>query len=436
MSEQNNSGFYNRPPQPQYQGYPMYTYPAMMYMQKKKSPAGKVFLLSGILTVAIIICGITLFTIGAGTRVNVESKPPANGSIVESGYKNEESNVAQAPSVKADPNGPQISAAETSETDSIETTTASKVYEKAYRSIVCITSYDRKKDYITSASGEGSGIVLTEDGYIATNSHVVNDSTKTGVLVKMFDDTQYLGTIIGIDKKTDLAVIKIDAKDLNAAEFADSDNLKIGELSFALGNPGGAEFSNSLTKGTVSAVNRTLSGSAHIKYIQTDAAINPGNSGGALLNEFGQVIGMNTAKLVATDYEGMGFAIPSNTVMDIINKLIRYGYVNDRGTIGIEGKTCDLYMSKVNNVPQGMLVTKIEKNGPAASTELKINDIITGINGITIKSAYELIDELKKYKPDDEVKLSIYRPGNDKKSNGYSFEIKVRLKSDTGSENK
>ena len=222
----------------------------MMYMQKKKSPAGKVFLLSGILTVAIIICGITLFTIGAGTRVNVESKPPANGSIVESGYKNEESNVAQAPSVKADPNGPQISAAETSETDSIETTTASKVYEKAYRSIVCITSYDRKKDYITSASGEGSGIVLTEDGYIATNSHVVNDSTKTGVLVKMFDDTQYLGTIIGIDKKTDLAVIKIDAKDLNAAEFADSDNLKIGELSFALGNPGGAEFSNSLTKVT------------------------------------------------------------------------------------------------------------------------------------------------------------------------------------------
>ncbi len=414
--------------------YPMYSQP-FVPVQKKKSPAGKTALICLCLSAAIIIGGISLFAVGSGTKKAEETHVPPGSKTTEVGYEADD-DVTKAPEIKADPNGPQISAAETPETGSDETTTASKVYDKAYKSIVCITSYDKKKDYITSADGEGSGIVLTSDGYIATNSHVVNDTVKTGVLVTLFDETQYLGTIIGIDKKTDLAVIKIEAEKLESAEFADSDKLKIGELSFALGNPGGSEFSNSLTKGTVSALNRTLSGSAHIKYIQTDAAINPGNSGGALLNEFGQVIGMNTAKLVATDYEGMGFAIPSNTVIEIINKLIRYGSVTDRGTIGIEGKTCDLYMSKVNNVPQGMLVTKIDPKGSAADTDLKVNDIITGINDVKVKSSYDLIDELKKYKPGDKITLKIYRPVSDKSKKGYSFDVSVILKQDSETETK
>lgn len=434
MADQNKAGYYNPSVQPMNVMYPMYAQ-SYIPVQKKKSPAGKTAIISIILTVVIIFSGVSVFALGAGVNSSADSGVPSGGKVVDSGYE-EDSAVAQAPSVKADPNGPQISTTETPAVDSGESKTASEVYEKAYRCIVCITSYDKDKDYITSADGEGSGIVLTEDGYIATNSHVVNDSTKTGVLVTMYDETQYLGTIIGIDKKTDLAVIKIEAKGLNYAEFADSEKLKIGELSFALGNPGGSEFSNSLTKGTVSAINRTLSGSAHIKYIQTDAAINPGNSGGALLNEFGQVIGMNTAKLVATDYEGMGFAIPSNTVIEIVNKLIKYGYVNDRGTIGIEGKTCDLYMSKVNNVPQGMIVTKIDPKGSAADTDLKVNDIITRINDVKVKSSYELIDELKKYKPNDKITLRVYRPSQDKNSKGYSFDVKIRLKKDTGTENK
>lgn len=433
QNNNNPSGVYNRPVQPYFP--PNYMYGGYgMPPQKPKGSKGKIALICCISAAVIIILGIMIFLITSSIgKISDKDNPPPDSSKVETSF-GEQSDIKEAPSVKADPDGPQISATETPEYTSAETTVAMEVYQKASKSVVCITSYDKDKDYITSATGEGSGIVLTQDGYIATNSHVVDDSKKTGVMVSMYDDKQYLGTIIGIDKKTDLAVIKIDADDLTAAEFADSEKLTIGELSFALGNPGGAEFANSLTKGTVSALNRILSGSGYIKYIQTDAAINPGNSGGALLNEFGQVIGMNTAKLVATDYEGMGFAIPSNTVLEIVNKIIKYGYVNDRGTIGVEGKTCNLYMSKVNNVPQGMLITKIDKNGPVGATSAKVNDIITEINGTKIESSSDLIEELKKYKPDETITLKLFRPAVSKSSKAYSFDIKVKLKADTGTE--
>ncbi len=434
--EMNNpNGYYTRPVQPPYpQQYYMYNGYGAMPPQPPKGSKGKIALICCILAVVLTAAGILIFVVGSGVRSSADKEDvPPDGSRVESSF-GASSDIKDAPSAEANPDGPQLSATETPEYSSSETTVATQVYQKASDSVVCITSYDQNGDYITSAEGEGSGIILTEDGYIATNSHVVNDSKKTGVMVSLRDDRQYLGTIIGIDKKTDLAVIKIDEKGLKPAEFADSDKLTIGELSFALGNPGGSEFANSLTKGTVSALNRVLSGSIHTKYIQTDAAINPGNSGGALLNEFGQVIGMNTAKLVATDYEGMGFAIPSNTVLEIVNKIIKYGYVNDRGTIGIEGKTCDLYMSKVNNVPQGMLITKIDKSGPVAETNAKANDIITEINGVEVKSTYDVIDELKKYRPNDKISIKLFRPAKDKQSKAYSFDISIRLKADTGSD--
>lgn len=410
--------------------YPMYGMPP----RKPKGSGGKIFLWCLCSAVVIIIAGVLIFTVSSGfTETQTEEKEPSGGSTVEFSY-GESSDIIKAPDANANPDGPQISATETPEGQSENTQTAAKVYDKAAKSIVCITSYDQDGDYISSAEGEGSGIIATEDGYIFTNSHVVDDSKKTGVMVTLADNTQYLGTIIGIDIKTDIAVIKIDADDLVPAEFADSDKVKVGQEAFAIGNPGGSAFSNSLTKGAVSALNRILSGSGYIKYIQTDAAINPGNSGGALINEHGQVIGMNTAKLVATDYEGMGFAIPSNSVVEIANKLIRYGYVNDRGTLSIEGKDCTLYMSKTNNVPQGMMITKINKDSPLSSTDAKENDIITAVNDQTVTSSAELIDELKKYKPGDEVTLKLYRPVKNSKSKGYTFEVKIKLKADTGSE--
>ncbi len=337
--------------------------------------------------------------------------------------------LPEAPNVTADLNGPQISALEESHGEIKNVVNAA--FQKAAPSIVCITSYKAGTDFALTQSGEGSGIIITADGYIATNSHVVDDSKKTGVMITLSSGTQHLGTVIGIDKKTDLAVLKIDAQNLTPAEFANSDGLYVGQEAYAIGNPGGSKFSNSLTKGTVSALNRIVS-AGYVKYIQTDAAINPGNSGGALINEEGQVIGMNTIKLVGTDYEGMGFAIPSNQVIEIINKLIKYGYVNDRGTLGIEGQNCTLYQSKTNNVPQGVVITKINTESPLYTTQVREKDIITAINGIAVKDFSTFIDELSKFHPDDEVTLTLFRVPAEKNTKPYSFDVSIRLMKDTG----
>ncbi len=382
----------------------------------------RVWLISIIGAIAIIILSLVLFGVAGGydsDNINTDSSENKTDQLVNDGI------ISAAPSAGPDINGPQISAVETPDDDSAETAVANKVYDKTAPSIVCITSYEGGKDYTLDAIAEGSGIILTQNGYIATNSHVVDDSTKTGVMVTLYDNTQYLGTIIGVDSRTDIAVIKIDAQNLQPAEFADSDKIKIGQQAFAMGNPGGSEFANSLTKGAVSAINRILSG-AYVRYIQTDAAINPGNSGGALINEYGQVIGMNTAKLAAVEFEGMGFAIPSNTVISIVNKLIKYGYVNDRAALGIECKTCTLYMSKANNVPQGVRISKINSDSPISKTDAEVNDIITALNGVTVTSTIELTEQLSKYKPDDTITLTLYRPA-EKNSKSYSFDISVKL---------
>ncbi len=332
--------------------------------------------------------------------------------------------LSDAPNVSADPNGPQISISETSKNDIFNN--ANRAYNKAAPSIVCITSYEPGKDYIINKNGVGSGIVITSDGYIATNSHVVDDDKNTGVMITLTSGEQYLGTIIGIDKKTDLAVIKINADDLTPAVFADSDALYVGQDAYAIGNPGGAKYSNSLTKGTISALNRVLS-DGYVKYIQTDAAINPGNSGGALIDDQGSVIGMNTVKIVGTNYEGMGFAIPSDQVIEVINKLIKYGYVNDRGTLRIEGTNCTLYQSKTKNIPQGIIITKILPESPLNVTGVKEKDIITAVNDTVVKDFTSFIDELSAFKPGDEITLTIFRVPEDNRFEPFSFNITIAL---------
>ncbi len=340
----------------------------------------------------------------------------------------EEYSLPDAPEASADPDGPQITLLE--ESDGATENAATKAYRKAVTSVVCITSYQSGSDYVLNKIGDGSGIILSENGYIATNSHVLNDSVSTGVMVTTYDGTQYLGTIIGVDKKTDIAVLKIDAENLTPAEFSDSGQLFVGQEVYALGSPGGSNFSNSLTTGCISAVNRILLTNGYVRYIQTDTAINPGNSGGPLINEHGRVIGMNTSKIVSTNYEGMGFSIPSNKVVEIVNKLIRYGYINDRATIGIEGTTCNLYESKLKNVPQGMVITKIEADSPLRGVNVQEQDLITAINGVRIKSAYEFIDELGKYRPGDTVSLSIFRAAKNANQLPKRFNVELQLLDD------
>ena len=343
----------------------------------------------------------------------------------------EDNSLPDAPDVSADPDGPQISSVH--EDSDVSTNTVHDAYQKASPSVVCITSYQSGSDYVLDKLGDGSGIILSEDGYITTNSHVVNDSVNTGVMVTVFDGSQYLGTVIGVDKKTDLAVLKIDAHKLTPAVFSDSDQLFVGQEVYAIGNPGGSNFSNSLTKGTVSALDRILSNNGYVRYIQTDAAINPGNSGGPLINEAGMVVGMNTSKIVSTNYEGMGFSIPCNKVAEIVNELIRHGFVSNRATISIEGTTCNLYESKLKNIPQGMVITAISFDSPLAATAAKEKDIITHLNGVRVKSSYEFIDELSKYRPGDVVKIALFRAATDINRSPERFEVEIKLKDDSGS---
>ncbi|MGN0536672.1 MAG: S1C family serine protease [Acutalibacteraceae bacterium] len=433
-----NYNGYNMPPVPPQQNVPMYNMNGMYgpYMPvdsntptKKKHTGLKIFAFCGTLVVtAALVAGVVYILFQSDNNVLSIPDGSSTPSQVSSIYQGS-TDLESAPDVSADINGPQISTQSTPETET--KTPAITAYQSASPSVVGITSYQAGSDVTITQDGQGSGIVLTENGYIATNSHVVNDSKNTGVMVTLSDGNQYLGTIIGVDTKTDIAVIKIDAKDLTAATFADSNHLIIGQAAYAIGNPGGLEFSNSLTQGTISALERSLSSNGYVRYIQTDAAINPGNSGGALINEYGQVIGMNTAKIVGTDYEGMGFAIPSNQVLEIVNKLIKYGYVNDRATLAIEGKTCSLYTSKTTGVPQGMILTNIKTESPLFKTSAITGDIIIQIDDTKITSAVDVIDTLKNYKPNDQITIKLYRTRENSPTGAYEYDLTINLISET-----
>ena len=195
--------------------------------------------------------------------------------------------------------------------------------------VVGITNKAVARDWFDNpieTEGVGSGVIFKSDGYIVTNNHVINGAKE--LIVSLSDGRSLKGKVVGADEVTDLAVVKIDAKDLPTATFADSDQIVVGEPAIAIGNPMGLEFRGSVTSGVVSALNRTLDNSdSRVKLLQTDAAINPGNSGGALVNADGEVIGINSVKLAANGVEGMGFAIPSNTVQSVIKELMDKGYV-------------------------------------------------------------------------------------------------------------
>lgn len=291
--------------------------------------------------------------------------------------------------------------------------TAQSSYNAVTDSVVTIECYEKKitgkeEDII----GSGTGIVVTSDGYIVTNSHVILNSNSYKVNVTLSNSKEYVARVAGFDTRTDIAVLKIDCKDLSAVKFADSSKVAVGQDIIAIGTPANSSFQNSLTKGIVSAVEREIDLSKTVKYIQTDAAINPGNSGGPLCNLYGQVIGMNTAKISSVDYEGIGFAIPSNTVVKIANDLIHYGYVKDRVRLGITGIALTEYDAYDYGVPQGVLIKDIDKSGPFADTDAQSYDIITAINGVTVASFEDIFGELEKYKAGDKVTVTLHRIEN------------------------
>lgn len=272
--------------------------------------------------------------------------------------------------------------------------TIPQVYEKVEASIVDII--------ITTSTGGGfaTGIIYTTDGYIVTNAHVV-DSAKT-VTVRLVDGTEYPAEIIGYDSYTEVAVIKIEAEDLVPAEFGESSKLVVGEQVIAIGTPYDVSLTHTTSDGIISAIRDDFTFEdlgLTLNLIQHTASINPGNSGGPLLNMYGQVIGINTIKIV-DDYENIGFAIQIESVLPIVEQLMNNGKV-DRPQIGISGYT--------ESTIGGIVVAEITPDGAASKSDLKVGDIITKIDGIRVKTIEELITRLGSYKAGDTVELSILR---------------------------
>lgn len=260
----------------------------------------------------------------------------------------------------------------------------------------------------SESSSQGSGIILSGDGYIVTNNHVVENTSSIRVILNT--GTEYEAKIIGTDVQTDLAVIKIEPKEeLTVATLGDSSKLEVGERVVAIGNPMGVEFFGTVTQGIVSAVNRSISvDNRTMNLIQTDAAINSGNSGGALINARGEIIGINSVKVSSTGVEGMGFAIPISEANPIIADLLEYGYVKGRPVIGISTRDVTAYMSQAYSWPMGVQIMEVAGQA-AVNAGLEQGDIITAVNGEKIETAKTLNEIKDQHKPGDVLKLEVYK---------------------------
>lgn len=297
-----------------------------------------------------------------------------------------------------------------------------QIAKKVSPSIVGIrmTVIDPRFDFFgqeeEQSAAEGSGIIVSEDGYIMTNYHVVShadpkDRTSKNTTLEVFlsDKRQVKAKFVGGDSINDLAVIKVDLSNLPVAELGDSSKLEVGELAVAIGNPLGMEFAGSVTVGVISALNRQVDAeNTAMNMIQTDAAINPGNSGGALVNSQGQVIGINSIKISQTGVEGLGFAIPTNVAKPIVDQLIMFGYVKGRPAVGISGKEITETLAQVYGLPVGIYITNVTPESGAEKAGIKRGDILLSIEGKEVKTMKDLDTIKKSYKAGDSVKAVIY----------------------------
>lgn len=285
-------------------------------------------------------------------------------------------------------------------------------------SIVGITCTTKTQSYFGTQTGtqSGSGIVIDANGNIVTNYHVISGGSD--IKVKLNTGNEYSATVVGGDEKTDIAVIKIDAKEeLHVATIGNSDDVEVGSLAVAIGNPLASELFGTVTAGVISGVNRTMTvGQREMNLIQTDAAISPGNSGGALINKYGEVIGINSVKLVDDAAEGLGFAIPMNEATPIIKDLMQYGYVKGRPMIGVSVREITKELAYYNNllVDHGLYVMSVTESSGAAKAGLTRGDIILKFDGKDVTNSTQLNTIRDKHKAGDTVSMTIMRGNSEK----------------------
>ena len=403
-----------RPSQQPYQWNFDQMHGASAQAPRKKRRGLKVFL--------ALVCAVALVFVAvfAGYGIYVAAtgdtlQPPAEApeSLPEASYSVPEISMSDKPIVSGgtNPDG---------------TLTNQEIFKMCSPTVVGVVGYAGSTGLLSGQVSEGSGIVMTEDGYILTNAHVVSDTMITDVEVVLTNGESHPAAIVGMDTQTDIAVLKVNLTGLAYAEFGNSDQLEVGERVIAIGNPGGLRFASSLTVGYVSALNRTIiAGDAgySMETIQTDAAINPGNSGGPLINAFGQVVGINSAKYNDPDFEGMGFAIPINTAMPVAQDLIANGRVTGRAMLGITAKIVTASYAEQYGIPLGLEIQEVQPDSDIAAKGVRAGDILTHINGTPIYSFDASAAALSAYQPGDTVEITIFRRDSWGKDSTFNLEI-------------
>ena len=379
-------------PQPQNYGYVNPQYASQPMSEPPKKKGGK-----SVITVIIAICAVIAVALIAKGMLGGSS----NTGV---------STTAPAPTVNEEvQTSPQVS---TTKPNKMEEVNSVWVAEKVRPSVVGVMTYKNGQ-----LSGEGSGVLWMEDGeytYVITCAHVIDESgVSYGVL--LLDGRNYEATLVGSDARTDIGVVKIKATGLPLAELGDSTTLKIGEPVYAIGNPGGSEYFGSFTDGIVSAIDRSVTATYKMTCIQHNAAINPGNSGGALVNSAGQIIGINSSKIASTEYEGMGFAVPTSIAKPIAEALVNYSYVPNRPKLGIEYASVSSYqlysmVVSIKGLPQGSLVIAgISSDSSLVGTEAQVGDLIIGVNGKDMNNSSVLLDLIETGAVGDTLTLTLCR---------------------------
>lgn len=401
--------------------YSQFAPAAQSEIKNEKSKKGaKIF----VAAVALIL----VFALGFGAATISGSKKKNGNEVSEeaSTMDNTKLEIKEAP--------------ETDKKKANETLTPAEIAEKVRECNVGIVVYSSGNKQ--SVAGEGSGVVMglnTEKNatYIITCAHVI-DGSGIEIKAQTEDGQMYDAEVVGFDKRTDLGVIKVNNTKLTAAEFGDSEALKIGDPVYAVGNPGGVEFFGSFTGGFVSAINRPVSSEIGytMKCIQHDASINPGNSGGMLVNAYGQVIGINSQKIADTDYEGMGFAIPISSAREIIENLIQFGYIPNRPKLGITyypvSASNQYYMiAQIKGLPAGtLIINDIGSDSSLANTNARKYDMIIAANGKPLTTADVLLELIDNGKVGDKITLTLCRVNSNFSID--EFDVEITLVEDKG----
>lgn len=391
--------------------------------QKKKSKGKK----AGLIIAAVIIFLSVIFLTFAAARAISQGPVNNNENVSDNDNTAGDVNLDFSTYINGESNSP-----------------AGQIYQKTYRSNVGILVYESGGSSLVS---EGSGVVLpvsVADGtaggktYIVTCAHVISKSSDYKTVIQTYDGTRYDAQIVGLDTKTDIGVLAVDATDLEAAEFAESSAVGVGDTVYALGNPGGSTFFGSFTNGMVSAIGRPVNSPVgyEVPCIQHTAAINPGNSGGALLNSAGQVIGVNSSKISSTEYEGMGFAVPSEIVKEIVENIIKNGYVAGRPKLGVQfdlitSNRIYYAVAQANNLPAGSLIIyDITDDSALKDTNIRKGDIIIGFNGKELDDYNAILNFVQNSKVGDKMTLTVCRIDNNYKIS--KFDVEITLVEDKG----